>query len=405
MAMDPTKIRQDFPILQKKSDKPLIYFDNACMTLRPVQVINAIKRYYEEFPACAGRSHHMLGKLVAEEVEKSRKTMKDFLGAKNEKEIIFTKNTTEGINLVAHSLSLKAGDVVLTTDREHNSNLLPWQQLARIGVKHEIIKSRADGTFDLEAFQKRMDRSVKLVSVVHTSNLDGTTVPAEKIIKAAHDWGALVLLDAAQSVPHKEANVAKLNVDFLACSGHKMMGPSGTGILYGKYDLLEKMNPFIVGGGTVVDSTYSTATYEKPPDKFEAGLQDYAGIIGLAEAARYIDKIGRKSIEQHETELNKIVTSGLLKLDGISLIGPADSALRSGIISFNVGKIGSHEVALLLDKNYNIAVRSGAHCVHSWFNAHNLKGSVRASLYAYNTKEEAAVFLDAMQKLVKVLVR
>jgi len=400
------EIRKDFPVLQKKYDgKPLIYFDNACMTLRPVQVINAIIRYYEEFPACGERSKHRLGAKVTEEVDAARRTMKDFLGAKNEREIIFTKNTTEGINLVAHSLGLKAGDVVLTTDREHNSNLLPWQQLAKIGVRHEIIKSKADGTFDLEAFEKRMDKSVKLVSMVHTSNLDGYTTPAEKIIKAAHDWGALTLLDAAQSVPHKDVNVSKLGVDFLACSGHKMMGPSGTGVLYGKYDLLEKMNPFLVGGGTVSDSTYSTASFEKPPEKFEAGLQDYAGIMGLAEAARYLSKIGKANIEKHEIELNKIVSNGLSKINGISMIGPTDPALRSGIISFNVGKAGSHEVALMLDKNYNIAVRSGAHCVHSWFNAHGLKGSVRASLYAYNTKEECAVFLDAMQKLVKVLVR
>jgi len=403
--MDPTKMRQDFPVLNKKSDKPLIYFDNACMTFRPVQVINAIIRYYEEFPACGERSKHKLGAKVTEEVDAARKAVKDFLGAKNEKEIIFTKNTTEGINLVANSLGLKSGDVVLTTDREHNSNLLPWQKLAKLGVKHEMVRSKPDGTFDLEAFEKRLDRSVRLVSMVHTSNLDGYTLPVEKIIKVAHDWGALVMLDAAQSVPHKEVNVGKLGVDFLACSGHKMMGPSGTGILYGKYDLLDKMSPFIVGGGTVSDSTYTAATYEKPPEKFEAGLQDYAGIMGLAEAARYLDKIGRRNVEQHEIELNKIITKGLLNLNGISLIGPQDAALRSGIISFNVGKAGSHEVALMLDKNYNIAVRSGAHCVHSWFNAHGLKGSVRASLYAYNTKEECAVFLDAMQKLVKVLVR
>jgi cysteine desulfurase/selenocysteine lyase len=404
--MEPEKIRQDFPVLQKKWDgKPLVYFDNACMTLRPVQVINEIIRYYEEFPACGERSKHKLGAKVTEEVEKARKTLKDFLGAKNEREIVFTKNTTEGINLVAHSLGLKAGDVVLTTDREHNSNLLPWQQLAKIGVKHEIIRSKSDGTFDIDAFEKRLDKSVKLVSIVHTSNLDGYTTPAEKIIKMARDWGALTMLDAAQSVPHKEVNVSKLGVDFLACSGHKMMGPSGTGILYGKYDLLEKMQPFVVGGGTVSDSTYASATYEKPPEKFEAGLQDYAGIMGLAEAARYLNKIGKKNIEQHEVELNKIITKGLLNLNGISLIGPQDAALRSGIISFNVGKAGSHEVALMLDKTANIAVRSGAHCVHSWFNAHGLKGSVRASLYAYNTKDECAVFLDAMQKLVKVLVR
>ena len=309
MALNAEKIRQDFPVLHKKIDgKPIIYFDNACMTLRPLPVIEAILKYYEEYPYCGERSAHKLGKKVTEETEKARKTIKDFLGAKNEKEIVFTKNATEAINLVARSFGFKSGDVILTTDREHNSNLLPWQALKRIGVRHEVVKSRPDGTFDLQAFEKRMDKSVKLVAIVHTSNLDGYTTPVPEITKIVHDWRSLVLLDAAQSAGHKEIDVSKFDVDFLACSGHKMMGPSGIGVLYGKYHLLKELNPFLMGGGTVNSSTYDTADYQKPPERFEAGLQNYAGMVGMAEAARYIQRIGRANIAKHELAMNKKVT-------------------------------------------------------------------------------------------------
>ena len=346
---------------------------------------------------------HKIGRTVTEEVVNARIAVQKFLGAKNPKEIVFTRNTTEGINLIAHSLGLKTGDTVLTTDKEHNSNLIPWQILAKTGVRHKIVRSNTDNTFDFRSFESAMDKSVKLISMVHTSNLDGVSIPDKEIIKIAHDNGALVLLDAAQSAPHKEINVRKLDVDFLACSGHKMCGPSGTGILYGKYHLLEQLSPFIVGGDTVVDTTYTTATMEKPPERFEAGLQDYAGIIGLGEAVKYLSSIGLKNISAHEAELNKKITDGVKKISGISMIGPVDYSLRSGILGFNIAGMDPHNVAMLLDKSSNIAIRSGAHCVHSWFNAHNMKGSARASLYLYNTPEECQLFIEALTKIAKLV--
>ncbi|MBW2999721.1 cysteine desulfurase [Candidatus Woesearchaeota archaeon] len=402
--MNVEKIRQDFPILAKKiNNKPIVYMDSACMSLRPVQVINKINSYYNEFPACGGRSAHKFGKRLTEEIWKARKSIQKFFSSKKESEIVFTKNTTEAINLVAHSLDLKNGDVVLATDKEHNSNLLPWLLMAKKGIKHEAVLSKEDNTFDLEKFEQQMSKNVKLVPIVHTSNLDGTTIPAKEVIKIAHDYNALVLLDAAQSVPHKELNVKKLDVDFLACSGHKMLGPSGTGILYGKQRLLEEINPFMVGGETVTNSTYSSFDLENPPEKFEAGLQNYAGIVGLGEAARYLMKVGRQSIGKHEVELNKIISQGLLNIEGTSIIGPQDPELRSGIVSFTIDKKDPHEIALMLDETSNIMVRSGAHCVHSWFNAHNLKGSVRASLYLYNTREECEFFVESLKKVLDIV--
>ncbi|MFH0829783.1 MAG: cysteine desulfurase [Candidatus Aenigmatarchaeota archaeon] len=399
--MDVEKIRQDFPILGQK--KPPIYFDNACMTLRPRQVIEAINRYYNEFPSCGERSMHRLGRLVTEEVDKARMLVGKFFNAREAKEVIFTKNTTEAINLIAHCLPLKHGDKVLTTDKEHNSNLVPWQLLAGKGVKHAVVKSKSDGTFDTEAFKASLDNDVKLVSMVYTSNLDGVTNPVREIIKIAHDHHALVLLDAAQAAPHRPIDVKALDVDFLACSGHKMLGPSGTGILYGKAALLEGMPHYIAGGGTVIDTTYDSFKPEKVPERFEAGLQDYAGIIGLGAAMQYLSKIGLQDIEKHETELNRTIMDGIKEIKGISIIGPADPALRGGIISFNLRGMDPHEIAMLLDRSANIAIRSGAHCVHSWFNAHGMKGSARASLYIYNTKQECQIFIEQLKKVASLV--
>lgn len=401
MGLNINKIREDFDILNREiNGKPIIYFDNACVTLKPKQVVEAMNNYYRDFPACGGRSMHKLGKRVTEEVEKSRKTIKKFINAKKNNEIIFTRNTTEGINLVTKSLDLKKGDKILQTDKEHNSNLLPCLALKEKGILHEIIESK-DNIFDLERFEEKIDKNVKFVSVVHTSNLDGVTNPTKEIIKIAHDYGALVLLDAAQSVPHKEVDVKKLDTDFLAFSGHKMLGPSGTGILYGKEPLLKKLKPFLLGGETVIDSTYSSYELEDIPHRFESGLQNYAGIIGLGEAAKYLMKIGKPNIEKHELNLNKKITEALSE---VTLIGPEDPSLRGGIFSFNLGKADPHEIALMLDESENIMVRSGAHCVHSWFNAHHLSGSVRASLYLYNTEEEAEKFIEEVKKISKILL-
>lgn len=394
--MNIEKIREDFPLLQNR--KSLIYFDNACVTLRPSQVIEAINSYYKEWSACAGRSLHKLGTAVTEKYQGARKAIAAFIGAK-QKEIVFTRNTTEALNLVANCLDFKKGDVVLTTDKEHNSNLLPWQLLAKKGIKHIIVKSNPDNTFNLENFEDCMSKDVRLVSMVHTSNLDGCTIPAKDIIKIAHDHDALVMLDAAQSIPHKQVNVKKLDVDFLAFSGHKMLGPSGTGVLYSKYHLLEELKPFLVGGDTVKDSTYTSHELLPPPEKFEAGLQNYAGMLGLAEATLYLKKVGLENIEKHITGLNKYITKEMEDMK-ISIIGPA-AELRSGIVPFNVKGIDPHQIALLLDQ-VGIAIRSGQHCVHSWFNAHNLEGSARASLYLYNTKAEAERFIKEFKKVVEL---
>ena len=399
MNVNVDKIRGDFPILQKG----IVYLDSACMSLKPRQVIWKINEYYNEYPACVGRSNHRLGEAAKNAYEDARKTIAKFIGAKPE-EIIFTKNTTEGINLVAHSLPLKKGDVVLGTDKEHNSNLVPWQLLAESGVKHNVVFSHSDNTFDMEKYKALLKKNVRLVSMVHTSNLDGVTNPAKEIVKAGHDNGSLVLLDGAQSVPHQRIDVHKLGADFLAFSGHKMLGPTGTGVLYVRKDVMGKLKPFMVGGDTVANTTYDSHEFLDPPEMFEAGLQDYAGFIGMAEAARYLQSFGFENMEKLESGLNRKLSDGLLSLEhGISdIIGPADAALRGGITSFNLKGIDYHQVALMLDKIGSVMVRSGQHCVHSWFNAHGIKGSVRASLYLYNNEHDIGVFIDTIKKIAKL---
>ncbi len=417
------KVRQDFPILAEqdamegkaKAKKRLIYLDSACMSLRPRQVLEAQERYYEEFPACGERSMHRLSQQVDAAVRDSRRLMQRFLNARKAEEIVFTWNTTFGLNLVYNSLGLTKGDVIITTDKEHNSNLLPALEAVRNrGCVHTFPESRDDGAFDLEAFGELMGTAggkAKLVSVVHTSNLDGTTVPLKEITKIAHENNAVVMADAAQSVPHKELDVKRLGVDFLAFSGHKMLGPGGTGVLYGKYDMLDSLEPFVAGGGTVFETTYSGAKWEAPPARFEAGLQNYPGIIGLGEAAGYLTKLGMDNVSEHEQKLNAIVTDELAagggrdSEDSLTLLGPRDAEKRSGIFSFNVKGVDSHTVAGLLDKGYGIAVRAGAHCVHSWFSAHGLDGSVRASFYLYNTEQECHALVEGIRAIMKNFTR
>ena len=391
----------------KHHGKPIIYLDNACQTLRPWPVINAVTDYYQNYSACGGRSIHRLGEKVTQKCEEARMAVARLINTKRKEEIIFTRNTTEGINLVAKSLGLKQGDAVLTTDKEHNSNLIPWQIAAeKFGIIHKIVPSNKDNTFNLEKFIELMEDlqdKIKLVSVVDTSNLDGVTNPVQEITKIAHQYGAKVLLDAAQAVPHRKIDVSKLDVDFLAFSGHKMLGPSGIGVLYGKYRLLEEMEPFIAGGETVEYSTYEGHKLLPPPGKFEAGLQDYAGIIGLGEAVKYLGIIGFKDIAEQDYKLNKFITDELVKIPQVKVIGPLDPALRSGIISFYMEGIESHEIALMLDETNNIMIRSGQHCVHSWFTSRGIQGSARVSLYFYNTMEEAQVFIESLKRISKLV--
>ena len=401
--MDLGKIRGDFPVLQREvGGKPIVYMDSACMALKPRQVSDAVADYYNRLSACGGRSLHKLATEVTIKFEEGRERMRRLLNANDHREIVFTRNTTEAINLVANCLDLREGDVVVTTDREHNSNLVPWLKLR--GDKktiHVPFKSRNDNTFDLEAFARFMSRKVKLVSLVHTGNLEGYTVPAEEIISIAHDNGTLVMLDGAQSVPHMPVDVRRLNVDFFAFSVHKMMGPTGLGVLYGKYELLEAMEPFLVGGDTVENTTYTSFKMLKPPSKFEAGLQDYAGVIGGAAAAEYLMHLGQDNVHAHEVRLNSLIYHGIRDIPGLSIIGPAKPELRGGITSFNIEGMAPHDIAIIMDEVANIMIRSGMHCVHSWFNDRGIKGSARASLYIYNTEEECKLFIDTLRDVVK----
>ncbi len=406
--MNMEKIRRDFPLFGTMlNGKGVVYFDNACQTLRPRAVIDAVKDYYEKYPACGGRSSHKLANEVTRKCDEARKTIAKFIGAKTKEEIIFTRNTTEGINLVANSLKLNRGDIVLTTDKEHNSNLIPWQVLAKKkGIIHKIVPSKQDNSFDLEKFKEIMEESrgnIKLTAMVLTSNLDGTTIPAEEIIKISRQYGAMVLLDAAQAAPHRKIDVNKLDADFMAFSGHKMLGPSGTGVLYGKYRLLEKLEPFLTGGDTVEYSTYGGHKFLPPPEKFEAGLQNYAGIIGLGEAVKYMEKIGMKNIAAQEYKLNKFITEEMAEIPGLKIIGPADPASRGGIVSFYVDGIDSHQIALILDETANVMIRSGQHCAHSWFASRGIAGSARVSAYFYNTIDDCRVFVQNLKKIINVL--
>lgn len=403
--MDLKKIRQDFPMLDEPDrHKAITYFDNACQSLRPKAVLEAINQYYVKSSACSGRSMHQLAAEVTRNCDQARHAVARFLNASRDEEIVFTRNTTEGINLVANSLDWQKEDVVLVSDKEHNSNLIPWQILVKKrGVILKIVPSGEDNTFDLAAFERLLDKKVKMVSFAGTSNLDGVSIPAREIIRKARRNGSLVLLDAAQTAPRSKIDVGDLDVDFLAFSGHKMLGPSGTGVLYGKYSLLEQLEPFLAGGGTVLSSTYDSCQFLPPPEKFEAGLQDYAGIIGLGAAVKYLEGIGFATIEKQELLLNQFITDQITDIPDLKLIGPSDPKQRSGIVSFYIEGIDSHRIALMLDQMADIMVRSGQHCVHSWFNAHNIEGSVRASVYFYNTLEEAELFVSSLHKIRKVL--
>jgi len=395
------KIRSDFKVLNE--GKSPIYFDSACMSLKPNSVVGAMNEYYYSYPACAGRSPHKMADRVTKKVKEVRSLAAKFINAKDEKEIIFTRNTTEGLNLLANSLDLKKGDTVLISDKEHNSNLIPWLLLRdKIGIEVKIIPSNEDGTFNLDNFSMLI-KGAKVVSIVHTSNLDGVTNPIKEITKIAHANNALVIVDAAQSIPHKKIDVKDLDVDFLAFSGHKMMGPTGTGVLYGKYKLLEKLNPFIVGGETVEYSTYTDYKFLPVPEKFEAGLQDYAGIVGLGEAVKYLSQFNFKDIAEHELKLNTYITEELKKIPQIKIIGPTDPKERSGIVNFYIEGTDMHKFAVMLDEMAGVAIRTGQHCVHSWFNNKKIYNSARVSLYVYNTMGEAEVFINSLNKIIKIL--
>ncbi|GEM_PF-290199 len=397
MRLDVYKIRRDFPALKQKiNKKPVIYMDSACVSLKPVQVIDAVSRYYTDFPSCAGRSSHVFAKRVLDEVYNSRMEVRKFINAKKTEEIIFTKNSTEGINIIANSLNLRKGESVLISDKEHNSLLAPFQMLREKGIKLKFFRFG-----DIMDFKEKLTEDVRIVSTAHISNLDGTANPVKKIIRLSHKNNSLVLIDSAQSVPHMKINVRSLNPDFLVFSGHKVFGPSGTGVLYGKLDALEKLKSFTLGGGAVKDSTYKTYEIEKIPQRMEAGLQNYSGIIGLAEALRYFRKVGISRAATHEQMLNKLVSDELSR-EEVEILGDNDYKKRTGILSFNIKGFDSHEIAGMLNESSNIMIRSGMHCVHSWLNSNKINGSARISFSIYNTIEECMTLIEEVMKILKL---
>ncbi len=379
--MNVEKLREDFPVLKKG----IIYFDSSCMTLKPKQVIAKMDEYYNDYPACAGRSVHKLSVKVGEETTEARKSVQKLVNARKPHEIIFTRNTTEAINLVSNSFKFEK---VLISDREHNSNLLPWQKF-----KYGVLRSKEDFSFDLEKFSEAV-KKYDFVSFPWVGNFDGYTLPVKEIVKIAHENKAKVHLDAAQALPHKEVNAKKLDVDFFSFSGHKMLGPSGMGGLYGKEELLKEMKPFLIGGDTVKDSNYNGYVLEDLPNKFEAGLQNYAGILGMGAASKYLMDVGVENIQDHEAKLTKEVNR-----DGIVQVGNKDTI---GVFNFNIPGMDHHEVAGILDSSKNIAIRSGMHCAHAWYNEHKIKGSARASFYLYNTVDEIKILNEELGKIKKL---
>ena len=401
--MNTNKIREDFPTLREE-DAPA-YLDNACVTLKPDCVIDAITEYYTKYPGCGGRSVHRYGTQVSKKVSDSRRSLASFINAPSVNEVIFTKNATQSINQIAHGMKWSEGDVVLTTDREHNSNLVPWLQLEQEqGIDHRVVPSNADNTFDLESFEEicsEVGDKLKLVSMSHVGNLDGVSTPIKKIAKVTHDHGALMAVDGAQSLPHMKVDVQDLDIDFIAFSIHKMCGPSGMGALWGKSDLLDDLRPIQSGGQTVVTTNYGSLQWAKPPARFEGGLGNFSGMIGTSAAIDYLAKMDMDAVHEHEVKLNKIMTSGVKDLNGIEIIGPEDASLRGGICSLLLHELPAHDIAILLDEAAAVMVRSGLHCVHSWFNDRgHTNGSLRASAYMYNTEEEAKLFSDTLEEIV-----
>ena len=402
MVFDAEKIRTQFPIFSKR--KNFVYFDNACTTLKPRSVIEAQTRYYEEYSACAGRSVHSLSKQTEEAFEGARKKVAGFFGADAD-EVVWTRNATEALNLVAFSLDFSSKNKVVTSNMEHHSVLLPFQRLAlNKKIKLEFVYAdKQTGEFDSKSWLEKIDKNTRLVVTQHTSNVLGTQPPLREIVRAAHDNGALVLVDAAQGAPHHAIDFKKEGFDFAAVSAHKMCGPTGIGCLVGKRSLLEEMPPFMLGGETIESATLENCVLKKPPKKFEAGIQNYAGAIGFAAATEFLSGVGMCAVEEHERKLAKTLTEEIRSIKNVRVFGSSDADAwkrKCGIVTFNVAGAAPHEIALMLDNLAGVCVRSGVFCAEPAMNALGApRGAVRASLYLYNTDEEVRVFVETLKKI------
>ncbi|TFG95005.1 MAG: cysteine desulfurase [Calditrichales bacterium] len=397
-AFDPYKYRSDFPILNESvHGKPLVYLDNAATTQKPIQVIDAIRDYYLHDNANVHRAIHVLGERATAGFENARKTVARFISAPSEKQIIFTRGTTEAINLVATGWGRKfisSGDEIILSEMEHHSNLIPWQLLAKdVGAKLKFIPFKEDGTIDFPVFETLLSSRTKLIAITHMSNVFGTINPVRRIIRMAHDRGIPVLFDAAQSVPHLPVDVAHLNCDFMAFSGHKMLGPTGIGVLYAKSQILENMNPYQGGGEMISSVWFEEATWNEIPHKFEAGTPNIAGAIGLARAVEYLEEVGMVNLTLYEQDLTTYALEKMAAIAGMKIYGAAPE--RGGVISFNLGDIHPHDLSHFLDQQ-GIAVRAGHHCAQPVMRKLNIAATTRASFYFYNTKEEIDYLVDQL---------
>ena len=394
------KIRKDFPILdQIVNDEPLVYLDNAATTQKPKAVLEAVNRYYQEDNANVHRGVHTLAERATASYEAARETVRRFINASSTKEVLFTRGTTTGLNWIGRFAEeiLEEGDEVLISIMEHHSNILPWQEACRKAGAKLVYVYLKDGGLDLEDFRRKLTDRTKFVSIAHASNVLGVINPVQEIAQLAHEKGAIVVVDGAQSVPHMKIDVQKLDADFFVFSGHKMAGPTGIGVLYGKEQYLNKMSP-VEFGGEMIDFVYEqSATWKELPWKFEAGTPNMAGAIGLAAAIDYLEAIGMDEIERHEQDLIAYVFPKLQAIEGLKIYGSQDLAKRSGVISFNLGDLHPHDLATALDYE-GVAVRAGHHCAQPLIQYLEVPATARASFYLYNTKEDCDKLVEALIK-------
>ena len=398
---DIDKIRNDFPIFKNNPD--LVFLDNASTTQKPQIVINTISYFYENYNANTHRGIYQIAELATSKYEDSRKNVADFIGAKDSRSIVFTKGTTESINLVANSWgneNLSSGDEVLITEMEHHSNIVPWQLICeQKGAKLRYIPINEDGTLDISNLEDYITKKTKIVCLIHQSNVFGTINPVEKIVQFAHDIGALVLVDGAQSAAHSEVDVDRLGCDFFTFSGHKMLGPTGVGVLFAKPDILDKMPPFLGGGQMIQKVDLDRSTWNEIPFKFEAGTPNIAQVIGFSAAIDYLQVLDLKIIEKYETELLSYAEQKLKDIPELTIYG--NSKKKGPVISFNLKNIHPHDVSHLLD-TFGIAIRAGHHCAQPIMKKLNVAATNRASFYFYNTFEEIDKLADSLTKVVSI---
>jgi len=407
MGLNVEKLRQDFPILQKRFEgKPLVYLDNAATSLKPVQVIEKEMEYYREYTANIHRGMHKMSEQASREFEKAHEKAAKFIGAKGIEEIVFTRNATESFNLIAYSLLnegfFKKGDEVLVSKMEHHANLVPWQFLERkAGIKLEFVELNKDFTLDFEDLEKKLNEKTRLVSLTQASNTVASIVDVKKAGEIVRkNSSALFAVDGAQAVPHFPVSVKSIGCDFYCFSSHKMLGPTGIGVLYGKKELLEKMQPFQYGGDMIKEVQWHSSSWNELPFKFEAGTPAIAQGIGFGAAIDYLQKLGLENVRKHEKEITKHALERIKEVKGVKVFGPEDLEKRNGIVLFDAGKLDCHDIALALDEAANVAIRSGMHCAQPIVESINPKGLARASFYLYNTKEEIDVFIESLKEIL-----